>query len=132
MTGHKFIHFHPFQTLWKQEEIKHHSNYLGVKIIVPGKRLENNEKHNYDIGLIQLDRPVIIGHDMSPICLDKTPTLDGNVGHEAVYISGFGITFYRENRSSTLPECSTNHFLPRPFHSQYYANFQQRQRLNNS
>ena len=90
---------------------------MGVKIIVPGKRLENNERHNYDIGLVQLDRAVMIGNDMSPICLDNTQTLDGNVGEDVVYISGFGITFYRENRTSSMPECSTNHFLPRPFHS---------------
>ena len=112
------VHTHliHFKLCWNiQEEIKTHSNYLGVKIIVPGKRLENNERHNYDIGLVQLDRSVIIGSDMSPICLDNTQTME--VGEDVVYISGFGITFYRENRTSTIPECSTNHFLPRPFHS---------------
>ena len=38
-------------------------------------------------------------------------------GDNAVFISGFGVTFYKQNMSATVPECSTNHFLPRPFHS---------------
>ena len=79
------------------------------------------DSQNYDIALLQLDREVLIGSDMSPVCLDQSLTKVGQE-HEpdenpTVYISGFGITFYRNNRTAKVPECSTNHFLPRPYHS---------------
>lgn len=109
-------------------EIKQHLNYVGVKAIIPEEKLSLAGNHNYDIALLKLDRDVVFGLDMSPICLDSKShgralddgsplTSTHNQEQNAVFISGFGITHYKKERSSNHPECSTNHFLPRPFHS---------------
>ena len=141
-----------------EAEIRDNHSYLGVKIMITKEKLTQMETQNYDIAIVQLDRDVLLGSDMSPVCLDQQLT---NVGQEhdtedpIVYISGestklsagfryslmdckivlettiyflkpqflgFGITFYRKNRTHEVPECSTNHFLPRPYHSKniYY------------
>ena len=112
-------------------EIKQHLNYVGIKAIIPEEKLSLAGKHNYDIALLKLDRDVVFGLDMSPICLDSKShgralddgsplTSTHNQEQNAVFISGFGITHYKKKKSSTHPECSTNHFLPRPFHSDTY------------
>ena len=108
-------------------EIKQHLNYIGVMAIIPEEKLSLAGKHNYDIALLRLDRDGVFGLDMSPICLDSESlgvALDGfpltsthNQDENAVFISGFGITHYKKKNSYKHPECSTNHFLPRPFHS---------------
>ena len=109
-------------------EIKQHLNYVGVMAIVPEEKLSLAGKHNYDIALLKLDRDVVFGLDMSPICLDSASlgqamddgsplTSTHNQDQNAVFISGFGITHYKKKKSAKHPECSTNHFLPRPFHS---------------
>ena len=115
-----------------KQEKKAHLSYEAVRIIIPTEKLKIQTKHNYDIALVELDREVHLSTEMGPICLDAgplsnpsnpldTPTLLGSLAHQkanAAYISGFGITFYRNKAiKDKVPECSTNQFLPRPFHS---------------
>ena len=80
------------------------------------KRLENDENFNFDIGLIKLDRYVHFASDVAPICLDGF--LDTyKKQSDSVFLSGFGLTIYRKSKKSRKPECSTNKFLPRPYHT---------------
>ena len=105
--------------LWRdslQEEIKDNFHYQAKKIIVYPKRLSDKENHNFDIGLLKLDRYVQFSLDVSPICMDGFLS-DFKPTDDAVYISGFGITLYKKGKKSSLPECSTNEFLPRPYHT---------------
>ena len=87
-----------------------------MKIIVYPRRLEKDENYNFDIGLVKLDRSVLFSPDMGPICLDGfLPKYKPK--NDAVYISGFGLTLYKRSKTSKKPECSTNQFLPRPYHT---------------
>ena len=69
---------------------------MQIQIKLHPHRLDEGTSFNYDIGLIQLDRAVIFGADLSPICLtdlfqaemEPHPSKD-------VFISGFGLTLYR-------------------------------------
>ena len=99
-----------------QEEIKKDLNFYAVQIKIHPRRLKKAMNFNYDIGLMKLDRPVLLGPDIAPICMDGflpqfKPTTD------AAYISGFGLTIFKRLKKTKKPECSTNEFLPRPFHT---------------
>ena len=102
-----------------QEEIEHHFHYNGVKIIVYPNRFTKEGTYNYDIGLVKLDRSVVFATDVLPICLDGlVPGLNiPKKNYDKVFISGFGLTLYRKAGQLEKPECSTNQFLPRPFHT---------------
>ena len=99
-----------------QDEIKKDLNFYAVQIKIYPRRLEKAINFNFDIGLMKLDRTVLLGPDMAPICMEGflpqfKPTTD------AAYISGFGLTIFKRLKKTKKPECSTNEFLPRPFHT---------------
>ena len=99
-----------------QSEIEHDLNFNGVQIKVYPRRLEKDENYNFDIGLVKLDRSVVFSSDMAPICLTGFLPEYGPTSN-AVYISGFGLTLYKRLKKTKKPECSTNEFLPRPYHT---------------
>ena len=91
-------------------------NYIGEEFIIHPDRLTTKDSQNYDIGLLRLDRNVIFDVDVSPICLGQ-PYKDkeeaGSSTKPAVFISGFGLTLYKTDKTEDNPECSTNSYLPR-------------------
>ena len=113
---------------------------VGVEMVLHPER--NMSKHNYDIGLLKLDRWVSFDRDIGPICLDgfvetqqdeykdggeeeneevdeeeeKEKEVKRDEKYPTAFISGFGLTLYRDSNVSAEPDCTTNHFLPRPFH----------------
>ena len=76
--------------------------------------------YNYDIALVKVDRLVMFSTDIAPICLEglvHSHTQD-QAQSQRVFISGFGLTLYRDKEGGKrTPECSTNSFLPRPYHA---------------
>ena len=102
--------FHP------QNEVKNDLNYYAIQIQVYHRRLEKDENFNFDIGLVKLDRYVMFTPDVSPICMDGF-LKDFWPNSTSAYISGFGLTIYKKETNDKDPECSTNEFLPRPYHT---------------
>ena len=99
-----------------KEEIRENKNHFAKKIIVYPERLEKDENFNFDIGLVKLDRYVKFTADIAPICIEGM--ISGfKPKSDAVFISGFGMTLYKKGKKAEMPECSTNQFLPRPFHT---------------
>ena len=103
-----------------KSEILSEMSYVGEEFVIPPGRLTTADSQNYDIGLIRLDRNVIFDRDLSPICLGEPyedPSEEKASKKPAVFISGFGLTLYKNNRTMKNPECSTNQYLPRPYHA---------------
>ena len=92
-------------------------HYLGEEFIIHPDRLNTKDSQNYDIGLLKLDRKVNFNMEMSPICLGKPHQVKRNrrnhTNTDKVFISGFGLTLYKKQKTNDDPECSTNKFLPR-------------------
>ena len=67
--------------------------------------------------LVRLDRYVKFTSAIAPICIDGL--IPGyKPRNNAVFISGFGMTLYKKiGKANNMPECSTNSFLPRPYHT---------------
>ena len=103
-----------------KSEILSEMSYIGEEFIIPTERLTTEDSQNFDIGLMKLDRTVIFDREISPICLGEPyedPSEETASKKPAVFISGFGLTLYKKNRTLKNPECSTNHHLPRPYHA---------------
>ena len=91
-------------------------NFYAVQIKIYPERLKKAINFNYDIGLMKLDRPVLLGPTMAPICMEGfLPQL--NPTTDEAYISGFGLTIFKRLKENKKPECSTNEFLPQPYHT---------------
>ena len=77
-------------------------SYVGEEFLIPPGRLTTEDSQNFDIGLIKLDRNVIFDRDISPICLGEPygdPREETASKKPAVFISGFGLTLYKKNKT---------------------------------
>lgn len=115
--------------------------------IHPQRLSDNRKSFNFDIGLVKLDRKVFFGPDLSPICLKVfflmkflvTELLRGSLplppwsssqekcsspvmaspctGDHRAYDLYTIEPRKKGSKGKEKPQCSTNQFLPRPFHA---------------